>query len=133
MCHDGYMIKTAPFRGSDAGSDHQNFPLLLFLSLINSSCSRIPFSSCRCLSLVSSSNRACSFFNSVNSSSNFSCHGYRTKIWKHNAEEPMTKFVREKPRVNSIVTADFATSGVFDSCYWYRRFDSCGQFILSGS
>jgi hypothetical protein len=92
---------------------HQNFPLLLFLSLINSSCSRIPCSSCRCLSLVSSSNRACSFFNSVNSSSSFSCHGYRTNIWKHNAEEPMTKFVREKPRVKSIAIEILRQSCLF--------------------
>lgn len=85
----------------------QNLPLFLCCSLMSSSCSRIPLSSCLCLSLVSSNSRACSFLSSVNSSSSFSCQGYRTNIWKHSAEEPMTKLVREKPRVMSIAHVNY--------------------------
>ena len=75
-------------------ASYQNLPVFL-LSFANSSCSLIPLNSSLWFWCVSSNSLACSFFNSTNSSSSFSCHGYSTKIWKQRAEEPMRKFVRE--------------------------------------
>jgi hypothetical protein len=79
---------------------HPLLPSLSFLSLSNSSL--ILPSSLACWRCVSSSNLLCSVRSSLNSSSSCSCHGYSTKTWKESAEVPMTKLVREKPRVNHI-------------------------------
>lgn len=45
------------------------------------------------------STRWCSFFKALNSSSNWWCHGYRTKTWNANAEEATPKLMSEIPRV----------------------------------
>lgn len=77
------------------------------LPLFNCSNSfRICDSSCLWLSLISFNILSCSSVSLPNCASNFSCQGYRTKIWKHNAEDPITKLVREKPRVINIATAE---------------------------
>jgi hypothetical protein len=67
-------IDRTPFR---ADKFHQNFPFppLPLFSFNISNSFLIPRNSSLCLLCVSSSNLACSFLSSVNSSSSFSCQG----------------------------------------------------------
>ena len=83
---------------------HPLLPSLSFRSPSNSSL--ILPNSLACWRCVSSNNLLCSVRSSLNSSSSCSCQGYSTKTWKESAEVPMTKLVREKPRVNHIFEVD---------------------------
>jgi len=75
-----------------------HFHSVLALNFVNSS--RIWLNSANRFASPSRSDRRCSSLSSSKSSSSFWCQGYRTKTWKARAEEAITKFVSEKPRVS---------------------------------